>query len=265
MSSSLNPLRWAVIALYLGMASAHAQIADPEIDLLLDTDNDAATGCTVATADGAFEGVELRLRTRLDISSAPSITVAQVTRAECVDPATDSFGPDVEENAGGWPVGVGLGVDGSHVVETALSQPMEGAVRMAVVSRGGAIEDALLTSTGDSGGEAMALPGISLPPQAIPAVSALGTAVLVGLLLLVVVRTRGLRSSALSVVLVVCIAGSGIGLAWAVALDGDPSEWQEEMLLGQDPSFDGNPDIVVLYAQRTDHSTLAFRVDAFID
>jgi hypothetical protein len=134
-----------------------------EVSIYLDLDNDAATGCEVATVDGPFAGAEQVLISTVETSSPPDAgTVTDVAVADCVDAVTDTFGPPVSFD-GGWPVGIDNGVGGRDVVETyvplarlVVSDPA--VVRLGVVvtdEQGG--EVALLTVDDTPDGEPILL------------------------------------------------------------------------------------------------------------
>ncbi|MGA7297714.1 MAG: hypothetical protein WBW92_09415, partial [Rhodanobacteraceae bacterium] len=106
----------ALVLLFAGL-SAHA--ATTQFRVLLDVDNDPGTGCSVATPDGSFGGVEQILLTTVD-SAGTSASVSSVERLDCVDPGTSSFGAPVSVSAGGWPVGIGNGQSGLNVIETQM-------------------------------------------------------------------------------------------------------------------------------------------------
>ena len=102
---------WTCIALPLLAATAGAA----EYRVLLDLDNNPATGCDVATVEGTFAGVEQIL-----VTTTAGTVVVDVATRDCVDPDADLFAPPLTLDPGGWPVGVGRGVDASDVVETYL-------------------------------------------------------------------------------------------------------------------------------------------------
>ena len=62
--------------------------------------------------------LSLSERRAMSPSHRALMSVAAVTRQECTDPGTNTFGAPIAVDPGTWPVGVGLGLDGFHVVET---------------------------------------------------------------------------------------------------------------------------------------------------
>src|SRR5581483_8701039 len=123
-----------VLAVVLALAGGRAWAADHAFSVLIDADANPATGCTVPTSKGAFTGVEQVLTTT--VTTSPSdVRVTRVTRRACVDGA---LGAPVVQDSGGWPVGLGIGVGGSGVIETSIPLAALGAsagsVRVAVIS-----------------------------------------------------------------------------------------------------------------------------------
>lgn len=208
----------------------------------LDTDNNTATGCTVMTVDGPFNGVEERLVTTVDATDM----VSAVDRATCTDPGTDTFGPPTPVDtpfAPPWAVGLGNGTDGADVIETYT--PLTCSVlRMAfTVSNLAGGEDAMLTRDGQGGGGAITLlcgsgPTIipTLSPWALAALAALLTTA-AGLLL----RHRR-RSAAVSLMVIALLATGALGVAWAAGmLDGQIDDWMGIPAVAMDPIGDGPP------------------------
>lgn len=229
------------------------------IELFLDLDADAATGCTVMTVDGPFSGVEQILQTGVAVQGvAPGATfVGGVTRRECTDPAMNAFGPPIAVDPGGWPVEMGLGTDGSNAVETywplaAVGSP-PASIRLGVEV---ADQDALL-GLAFSPGAASVL--------AVPTLSEWGALLLLLLLAAVAVRKlrRGPRAAWLLVAAVLVVATA----AWAdCVLDGQVGDWTAADLLGLDPVGDvpqGENDLRAVFAQEGP-GRICFRVDAFL-
>jgi len=243
------------------LAAGPALAKDQTVSLLLDTDASPATGCTVATADGPFAGVEQILETTVETTSGPNAaSVTGVTRRECVDAPSSTFGPPIVVDAGGWPVGLGLGTDGSDVVETYvpladLGSP--GSVRVAAVSDD---PDAMLvTAPGGATPIVIALQQVT----EIPTVSEWGLILLgafLALAALALLRRRAAAAAALAAWLLLGFAGA----AWAFCvLDGQIDDWQFHHLVGEDATGDGTPDLRSLYAQH-DGDRLCFRFDVFL-
>ncbi|MDP6979209.1 MAG: hypothetical protein QF570_11500 [Myxococcota bacterium] len=72
-----------------------------------DRDRNAATGCTVASADGPIPGIELRLRTTVDLMTEE---VVSITHASCVDGAFGAENPVSSGATPPWDVVTGGGI-----------------------------------------------------------------------------------------------------------------------------------------------------------
>jgi VCBS repeat-containing protein len=225
-----------------------------EVSILLDLDDNPTTGCTVPTVDGPFDGVEQVLITTVETSSPPPAgMVTDVAIADCVTPATDTFGPPASFD-GGWPIGIDNGEGGLDVVETYF--PLLSAVfgnseliRLAVVvtdELGG--EQALLTVDDTPSGAPILLELNAL--LEIPTLGEWGLILLALLLAAASLALLGRRgTAALGLVLVVLAAGA----AWAAGtLDGLIDDWSA----GDQLASDG----IVLFGKKVD-DTLCFRVD----
>lgn len=203
-----------------------------QLDVMLDLDNDQATGCTLGTPDGPFSGVEQVLRTGYDASQVLSINLL-----DCQDPTTNTLSAPVQVSPGGWPVGRGLGVSGGDVVETALpySQLLSpaGTIRLGFSTLDRFLQpaDALLT---DSGADILlSLSGVVA--TAIPTLQEFGIALLA--LLMAAAAFLGYRRNphAGTSLFTIVIMTAGIGLVWAAVIsDGDPSDWGTTRPVAQD-------------------------------
>src|SRR5262245_43909636 len=83
---------WAAIA-------GHAGAATPWIAVAIDADDNAATGCTVSTADGPLAGVELVVTTHL-VTTTSDVRVVRLERQTCNG---GTLGPPSTHDASGWP------------------------------------------------------------------------------------------------------------------------------------------------------------------
>lgn len=101
------------VALVLVSALSWAQIS---YFTLIDSDNNAATGCavTLPTA-GSVPGIERRLTATVSENAAPQVT--QLSLESCVG---SSFGAAVALPGTPYPVGLNNGVGGADVVEQAV-------------------------------------------------------------------------------------------------------------------------------------------------
>ncbi|MBK8742232.1 MAG: PASTA domain-containing protein [Betaproteobacteria bacterium] len=232
--------------------------------VLLDTDANPATGCTVTTVKGPFAGVEQMLTTTVT-TTASGATVSGVTQQVC---AGGSFGAPASVDAGGWPVGFGNGSGGTAAVETYIPLALLGnasSLRLAVVSAGGGGADAIVAGADGLAPEVVLVPAAALLPAA--PIPALQSALLALLALLVAVsalraaRGRGLAGLLLSAGL----AALGAGVVWAatVILDGQIADWAGVAPLATDAGGNAPPDadLVAVFAQ-SDATRLYFRIDA---
>ena len=255
-----------VVGLLAVLAPATASAIEHQVDVLVDLDDDVATGCLVSTVEGPFAGVEEILRTTVETVSvpSPSAQVVEVARLSCVGGTT--FSAPVQVDPGDWPVGVGLGVDGSHVIETYAPESMipetARVIRLAVVVRG--------EQPGDESALLVASPGTSEPivfdRQSVLEIPTLGEW---GLLLLAlvlasaaVVRLR--RRPAVAVLVGLLLLGV-TGTAWAACvLDGDPSDWLASQQIAEGPPVGPGCNgltIAALFA-REGNPGVCFRVDS---
>ncbi len=229
-----------------------------QVDILLDLDDDASTGCTVATVDGPFDGVEQILVTTVETTSPPPAgTVTDVAIRDCTNPGTDTFGPPASFD-GGWPVGIDNGVGGRDVVETyfplvssVVSNPER--IRLGVVvtdELGG--EQALLTVDDTPDGEPIVLVArVIIDPADIPTLGEWGLILLALALATASFFLLGRRGTVAFGVALLLLA---TGTAWAAAggLDGLTGDWA-----GIDPLASNG---IVLFG-KTAAGELCFRVD----
>ena len=192
--SSVSPLTRAfsissalAIGLFLVLGSfaispetASAEIAT--LDLLFDLDENTATGCAVATADGVAPGIELRIRSLVD-TEASSVTGS--THADCI--GADTFGAETALPAAvgtpglptaPWAAVTGNGQSGSTLIETHLPLALAGGAERARV------HVALDSPSGSDALGASPIGGPLIVALTAPAVPGLGMAALFGLVLL---------------------------------------------------------------------------------
>lgn len=249
------------------LVAVPASALTSELRILINVDVNPTTGCDVATVDGVFPGVEQILVTTVETSGTTG-QVTLVERHECVDEATDTFGPAIPVSAGGWPVGVGLGLDGSDVVETFVGVSDVGGadpppvIRLGVVGDDGMEEDALLVVQ-PVGNRPILLNLASV--LEIPTLSEWGL-ILLALLLaaLALERMRRLRRRhAVTLLLLACLGVSVV--AWASVRDGLIDDWLGVSPLAEDPQADAPPgaDLRALFA-RAVAGEICFRLDVFL-
>ncbi|HUI99073.1 MAG TPA: Ig-like domain-containing protein, partial [Usitatibacter sp.] len=248
-----------LVALFLAAAVLPAFGAS--LQVLVDADNNAATGCAASTPSGTMSGIEQRFVTTVNTTVNPP-QVTGVTREDC-DAATGVFGAPVVVSGGGWNVGVGDGAGGSNVIETSL--PIPAGAR--VLRLGFAYGDAAIGSDALFGGSGGAPILFGLPPSVpdpIPALSASMLALLAALVAGVgygYLRRRGIPVVPLAIVALSLVAT----LAWAaVVLDGLVGDWTGIAPLATDPQGDApdGSDLVAVFVQAAP-PTLYVRADVW--
>ncbi|MDS4028772.1 MAG: FG-GAP-like repeat-containing protein [Candidatus Contendobacter sp.] len=250
--------RWLVaIALVLGSASSWAQIS---YFTLIDTDNNAATGCTVTLPTaGSVTGIERRLTATISETASPQVT--QLSLESCVG---SSFGAPVALPGTPYPVGLNNGVGGADVIEQAAPAdavaPPGPSVRLYFAAQGRTSDDLL----GSAGGGAPIL--FDLWPTGgsvgIPTLSEWGLLGLILLLLVAVIRQRSRLPGSMVAVLLV---GMLTGIVWAAGflLDGQVNDWQGVSAVGTDAAGDSTSnttDILAAFAAREGGNAF-FRID----
>jgi methionine-rich copper-binding protein CopC len=239
---------------------------------LLDLDNNPATGCTVATADGPFKGVEVMLVTTVDITQSPP-QVISVMRQTCT---AGSFGAPVAVTSPftpPWSVGANNGTGGADAVETYLPLAGLGAgttIHLAFTAQvvgGTGKADATLTTTGTPAGDP-----ILLSAAPIASVPALGTVGLVLLALLVaacalrLLGSRGAAGRGAAAALLLFTLGLGLAAAFTnITPDGNVADWSGIPPLAVDPTGDApiNADLVAEFGV-IQNNILFLRFDAQI-
>jgi large repetitive protein len=205
-------------------------------DILVDEDNNIATGCTVATPAGPFAGVEFIVTTTVNTSVFPPM-VSGVSRRNCVTPPS-TFSAPLVIDAGGWPIGIGNGTAGYDVLETYFPVSFAfGQYRLGFVyTDPNAGSDAVITTNGQPGGAAILF---ALGPFPIIPTLAHGTLLLLAFAL-AWIALRRLRQYKVST-LVICgvLATIVAGTTWAaIILDGLIGDWAGVPALATDPTGD---------------------------
>ncbi|GMU72656.1 MAG: hypothetical protein AMXMBFR42_21120 [Burkholderiales bacterium] len=258
MPSLLTSLRSLALGLAACALVGATSAATHSVGVLLDTDDQGATGCPVATANGALTGIELVVTARI-VTTATGAYVDRVDRQTCTG---GSLGAPVVVDPGDWPVGLGAGAGGSAVVEWSIPRsllPPSGVMKaVAVASDGAAGADAtpsfLVTLRNGSSSAAVAVP--LAPWTAIP------LALAVAWLAVRFARRHPERARLAGILFVFAFAG----LAWAasdVVRDGAIGDWAGVPPAVGDPTGDGAPnaDIVAVFVQ-VDDTYLHLRIDA---
>ncbi len=269
-----NCIERGVVRSFLGLclslllaSAAWGQATSAEYQILLDTDNNPATGCTVATVNGDFAGVDQRLVTTVTVGTATA-TVSGVQLQPCENGA---FGAATWSDPGGWPVGLGNGLNGAAMIETYVPLAQlngSGSLRLGVISAAGQARDALLNGNGQGGGGAINLPLPAGPgtsdTTAIPVLNPLTLALLVALL--GGALRYGRRHPGVAKLLVLVVAIAGAGLVWAAFVrDGQTNDWTGITPLATDPQGDADSpvDLIALFG-KIEGANLNFRIDAWI-
>lgn len=248
-------VRWVVaVALALLSAPSWAQL---HYFTLIDSDSNAATGCSVTLPiSGTVSGIEQRLTATVSETVTPQ--VIQFTLENCTN---GSFGAPVTLPGTPYPVGLNNGDGGADVVEQAVAAnlvaPFGGTVRLYFAAQGPTSDD-LLGSVNGPPALFDIQPGGS---TGIPSLSGWGLLVFALLLFFALSRHRShFSASAVSVLLV----GTLVGIAWAAGfyLDGQIGDWQGVPAIGSDAQGDSTPttDIVTAFAAQ-EGGNLFFRTD----
>ncbi|MFT3791350.1 MAG: PASTA domain-containing protein [Rudaea sp.] len=255
---------WAAVLLCCLALSGLARAGEHRFALYLDTDANAATGCTLAAPNGAVTGVEQVLTTVVTTSTTDA-TVSRIERQVC---SGGSLGAASVLDPGSWSAGIGNGSNGTAAIETAISLsllPTTGTMRVTPVSTnasGGQDETAAFAvplGDGSTGGTGTAVPA---PLSALLSL-ALALAVLV-----VALGWRRRHPQAFSPLLIVGLAllttlAGAVGTA--VMLDGNVGDWA-----GVSPAVTSpqngpvDADLLAVYWQKAD-GNLYFRIDADVE
>lgn len=241
-----------------------AGAATTTFGVLLDTDNNINSGCTISTVDGSFAGVESVLNTTV-VADSSGYRVTGITLQTCTG---SGLSAPVTLDSAAYPVARGFGANGTSAVETYIPiayLPRSGLkMRLGLTTTGGggiAGADAVLSSNG------AAILFDAPPPLIVPTLTtfALG---LTALLLAVAVwyaRRRGWHGMQLVVVAVFAISLSGQIIA-AIVRDGLVADWTGVTALATDPLGDApaGTDVSALYATY-EGANLFFRIDTALN
>lgn len=255
-----SQLRNLLATVLLAGTCLTAAAAEHRFDLLLDTDNNAATGCSVSEPAGSVGGVEQVTRIYVDTTTTAA-TVNRITQASCVQ---GTLGTETIVDSSGWPVGLGNGTAGLAVIEAYVTRsllPTTGTMRVVVASNSdgaGDLAPAFTLALGDPP-QPPALANAIPVPLARWLAGALALALSLGTLWW---HRRHPHHSALFMLVLLCSVST---LAWAatVVLDGNVADWMGVQASATDPRGDApvDTDIVAVFAQR-DVAKIYFRIDA---
>ena len=229
--------------LLLGLtASSRSEVAT--IDVLLDLDQDSATGCDVATVDGNAEGVELRVRTLFDVGTEIVLSTAS---AACTDSVLDIFevdSPIPTAPQPGWQGVAGNGALGSMLIESHVPRALMGQAtqaRVFVVTSSIVGEDVLFVGAGS---------GPLVVSIFTPSVPGLGALPLLGLITALLVLGGGVARTRGTAIALVSTISLGLILApiqgRALLGEGLHRIWSLDERVGIDPEFDAPAGIDLL-------------------
>lgn len=253
-------LQGAAITVFVGTLSllpCSANAAEHRFSALLDTDNNPATGCTVASVNGPVQGVE-QVATTIVTTSTLSVTVARLEMQVC---NAGVLGAASVYDGGGWNVGLGNGMSGMAVIEASIplgSLPPTGTMKAFVTS-----------SNATSGQDATAPFSVTIadapatPLRPIP----LSPWLALPLALMIFGATawwhRRHPGQTGLVVLALFVVGSGLVWAATVIRDGNVGDWGGIAAAVTDPAGDApvDADVVAVFYQQ-DGTNLYLRIDA---
>lgn len=232
-------------------ASASANL----FSVLIDTDQNPASGCRVTLDDGStVGGIEYRILAGVNTASPP--VVSRVNLARCDGGA---LGP-AQALPAGIPVGLNIGLDGSDVVEFSTT------LRSLGLKPGDTIDTTVVGTDPRGGTTLIALPGIKLGEQ--PAPVPIPTLSVVSFMLLALVLL-GLGWRYLprggAVTAAVVVLGVGMMLAYAAnfAADGRIDDWAGVAPVATNPPGNGSSpvsDIRQVFVAE-ERGSLFFRLD----
>ncbi|MFO1311988.1 MAG: PASTA domain-containing protein [Burkholderiales bacterium] len=238
------------------LQATHAATAS--FSLLLDTDNNPATGCTIPGPGGPIAGIDQVATTVVDTSSSGA-TVTRLERQVC---SGGALGAPAAYDPGGWAVGFGNGTAGTAVVESSIPLgmlPSGGSMRAVAVSQGGGGQDA--TSSFSIALQAVGGPNGPFVPVPLSPWLVLPLAVCILATALWMRRRYPHRTDLAAFLVVFAFAG----LAWAATVirDGNVGDWAGVSPAVTDARGDAPPnaDIVAVFYQQ-DAANLYLRFDA---
>src|SRR6266508_2178266 len=117
-----------------------------DFKVLIDSDINDTTGCTVVTTAGLVKGVDHVLTTSVSYDNTAGIAaVTGVTRQTCTDHVLNTFSAPIGVDATGWPVGVSP--SGNLLIETHMPMSALGAVtnmHLAFTAQSATLADAVV-------------------------------------------------------------------------------------------------------------------------
>ena len=253
-----------MLASTAAVVAATAFAATTTVSTLIDSDNNASSGCSVSTANGAFAGVDRVLNTVV-VTEATGYRIQSINLQYCNGGA---LGTATVIDSSSTTLARGNGTNGATAVETYLPNlflPAEGQkMRVGVTTLG---------SDGLTGGDALTLTGtgailVDGPALIVVPTLAKMSLALTALLLALSVwyaRRRGWHGMQFVVVAVFAVSMSGQLIA-AIARDGFIGDWTGIAPVAVDPTGDApaGTDITNLYST-VDRHNVYFRIDTLLN
>ncbi len=233
-----------------------------EISVLIDLDNNSATGCTIPTSAGNFVGAEHVVVTTVQPGGPTTQQITGITKQNC---SGSILSAPINQTLGAWPAGLNNGVGGASVVESefiATADLPESKIRLGVISSNGPTgNDALLTTNGLAGAGPILF---GLATLNVPMLGGLG--LLLMAVLFAVFAWRAMRRNRFiqASILLGLVMISGLALA-AVVRDGLINDWAGIGPVANDPTGDGSPDIRAFFVAQENARKLSFRIDALLN
>jgi large repetitive protein len=252
------------LLLAVGLLFPAAHAATTTVSVLIDADNNAASGCAIATANGPFTGVERVLNTTV-VADGAGYRATSITLQSCTGGA---LGAPAVIDSTTLPIAPSGGLNGMTAVETYVPNfmlPTAGQkMRVAVATLG---------ADGISGADALTLVNggpilLDGPPlNVVPTLAAVSLA-LTALLLagsLWLARRRGWQGTQLALVMVFALTLSGSLIA-AITRDGLVADWTGILPAASDPTGDAptGTDIGNLYST-VENGNMFFRIDTLLN
>ena len=264
--------RWAgKTRLFVASALAALSFAVPTsfaatttVSVLIDGDNNLASGCTVATVNGPFAGVDRVLNSTV-VADGAGYRTQSISLQVC---SGGTLGVAQVIDSSALPIARGNGAGGSTAIETFVPNsflPAAGQkMRVGVTSVG---------ADGLTGSDALTLNGtgpilVDGPPLLIVPTLATASLALTALLLvgsLWLARRRGWNGMQLVVVMVFALSLSGQLIA-AIVRDGLIADWTGIAPVATDATGDAPPgaDIINLYST-VENGNVFFRIDTMLN
>ncbi len=238
--------------------------ATTTVSVLIDADNNAATGCSVPTVNGPFAGVDRVLNTTV-VADAAGYRTQSITVQRC---SGGVLGAAQTIDSSVLPIARGNGTGGATAIETYMPNgylpATEQKLRIGITT---------LAANGLTGSDALTLSGagailVDGPPLVIVPTLATASLALTALLLvgsLWMARRRGWHALQLGVVMVFALSLSGQLIA-AIVRDGLIADWTGITPAAIDPAGDAPPGVDITNVYSTVESgNVFFRIDTLLN